>query len=401
MAFKRPNKKSNDNNVKVKNSYYSFSKEYPGGVVGNPGKKARSKAKKRCAVTAAAAIICFILISALSFFFAETGLRFSYKEPTETGPSASDTSAVSVQTGENPEKAVRALYMPSEKLSDTGYIKGIIRNIKRKDFNSVVIDFKTENGNLSFFSNSQVALLSKCSSLDNETVEKAIELFEKSDIKIIARIFCFADPLVSSANPELAVKYMNSDVSWLDKPEADGGKTYLNPYSKQAQEYITDVIRQVSSFGVSDFLLESVDFPDGDSAETAGFPGETNKNNRGQILADFVNGIKKELPAEAKLILGFTADDLLSDGSYSSVLTASDADAVCADSLKRPDSYIVDKDTDFGSMVSLFASLKQKSGQDKPLIIRIDFSEYSWRYVKEMKKSGYENIIVFDESGKY
>lgn len=402
MAFKRPNKKSCDKNVRVKNSYYSFSKEYPGGVIGNPGKKAQQKAKKRKVLLSVSAVVCFVLIFSLSFFLSELGLRFSYKQPTETVTQEQPSVAISETDGQNAEKEpIRALYMPSQKLSDSGYIKDLIRSLRRKDFNSVVIDFKTESGNLSFFSSSKIALLSKCSSFDNETVEKAIELFEKYDIRIIARIFCFEDAVVSASNPDLAVKYMNSDVIWLDKPEAEGGKSRLNPYSAKARTYITDIIRQVSSFGISDFLLEAVNFPDGDAAATAGFPGETKKSNRAQVLVDFIYGIKKVLPASSTLILGFTADELLSDSAYCDALTKSKIDSVCADSLVRPDTYVVDKKTGYSSMLSLFSALKQKSGQEKQLIIRLDFSEYSWRYVKALKNSGYENIFVFDESGKY
>ncbi|MGN1194006.1 MAG: putative glycoside hydrolase [Acutalibacteraceae bacterium] len=400
MAFKKPNKKNSDKKVRVKNSYYSFSKEYPGGFIGNPGRKAQKKARKRSILLTLSAVICFVLIFCLSFFVSELGLRFSYKQPTQT-ELTEESSESSMDGQTNNEEPIKALYMPSQKLSDTGYIKDLIRNIKRKDFNSVVIDFKTEDGNLSFFSNSQIALLAKCSSFDNETVEKAIELFEKYNIKIIARIFCFEDATVSSSNPELAVKYMNSDVLWLDKPEAEGGKSRLNPYSTEAQEYIIDVIKQVSGFGISDFLLEEVDFPDGDASDTAGFPGEKKKSDRGKVLVEFVNEVNKSLPASSKLMLGFTADDLLSDGSYSNLLVDSDINSVCADSFVRPDTYVVDKKADYSSMLSLFTSLNQKTGQSKQLVIQLDFSEYSWRYVKALKNSGYENIIVFDESGKY
>lgn len=402
MAFKKPNKKNSDKNVRVKNSYYSFSKEYPGGVIGNTGRKTRKKTNTRRFLTAVVAVVFFILIFALSFFVSQLGLRISYKQPAETGISESLTGTEETGTAQSGfDTPIRALYMPAGKLSDTGYIKSLIRNLKRKDFNSVVIDFKTEEGNLSFFSGSKTALLAKCSSFDNETVEKAIELFEKSDIRIVARIFCFQDALASSSSPELAVKYLNSDVVWLDKPEAEGGKTRLNPYSKNARAYLTDVISQVSSFGISYFLLEEVDFPDSDAADTAGFPGETKKSERADTLVSFIDEVRASLPADASLILGFTADDLMTDGSYCAQLTGSDIDAVCANSNIRPDTYVVDRKTDYSSILSLFSVLGNKAGQKNRFIIRIDSSEYSWQYVKALKKSGYENIIVFDENGQY
>ena len=398
MAFKKPNKKKSRKSVRVKNSYYSFSKEYPGGVIGTPGKRAKKKAGKQRIFLAVASVVGFILIFCVSYLIAETGLRFSYKQPDEIG--LSDT--VTAGSEQNVAfETVKALYMPSEKLSDTGYIKRLIRNIRRKDYNSVVIDFKTENGNLSFFSNSDIALLAKCSSVDNETVEKAIEIFENAGIRIIGRFFCFQDAIVSESNPELAVKYMSSDVLWLDKPESEGGKPYLNPYSKQARNYLIDTVRQVNGFGIRYFILEDADFPDGAGAETAGFPGEKKKSGRGTVLLDFVNEVKASLTADSKLILSFSADDLLSGGSYSELLIKSNADAICADTLKRPETYVVDKSTDYSSMISLFSQLKQKTSENKPLVLQIDSGEYSWRYVKAIKKSGFENVVIYNEKGEY
>ena len=398
MAFKKPNKKNSRKSVRVKNSYYSFSKEYPGGVIGNPGKKAKKKAGKQNSLIAFAAAAGFLFIFCLSYFVAETGLRFSYKQPDATGLSES----VTAESGQNAAfETVKALYMPGEKLTDTGYIKSLIRNIRRKDFNSVVIDFKTENGKLSFFSNSNIALLAKCSSIDNETVEKALEFFENADITVIGRFYCFKDAIASESNPELAVKYMNSDVPWLDKPAPEGGNTYLNPYSKKAREYLIDVISQVNGFGIKNILLEEADFPEGDGADTAGYPGEKKKSDRGNILLDFVNKVKSSLTADSRLILAFGAEDILSGGSYSELLMKSNADALFVDTLKRPDTYVVDKSTGYSSMISLFTQLKQKAGEKKPLILRIDSGEYTWRYVKAIKKSGFENVVIFDEKGEY
>lgn len=402
MAFKKPYKKNSDKNVRVKNSYYSFSKEYPGGVIGDTGRKNRKKTRSRSVWTAVGVLGCFLVVFALSYFMSELALRFSYKQPSETGISENITGTEETDTAQSGfDTPIRALYMPAGKLSDTGYIKGLIRELKRKDFDSVVIDFKTENGDLSFFSNSETALLAKCSAFDNETTEKAIELFEKSGVRIIARLFCFQDALASSSCPELAVKYLNSDVAWLDKPEAEGGKTRLNPYSKDARSYLTDIMGEISSFGISCFLLEEVDFPDSDAADTAGFPGETSKSARGKTLVRFLDEVRAAVPTGATLILSLTADDLMTDGSYSAQLTAGDIDAVCVNSAVRPDTYVIDRKTDYSSILSLFSVLSSKAGQKNRFMIRIDSAEYSWQYVKALKKSGYENVLVFDENGQY
>ncbi|MGN1443359.1 MAG: hypothetical protein ACI4XE_05870, partial [Acutalibacteraceae bacterium] len=126
MAFKRPNKKNARKSVRVKNSYYSFSKEYPGGVIGNSGNKAKKKAGKQKALTALAVTVGFLLVFCVSYLIAETGLRFSYKQPNETELSEAVTA---VSEKEEIAEPIKALYMPSEKLRDTGYIKSLIGKI--------------------------------------------------------------------------------------------------------------------------------------------------------------------------------------------------------------------------------------------------------------------------------
>ncbi|MCM1363810.1 MAG: putative glycoside hydrolase [Faecalibacterium sp.] len=407
MAFKKSiygHSSSKKNGVRVKNSYYTFSKEYPAGNIGITRKADRQKKKRSAWMHAVVYIICFAVIVSAAFFIVDLGLKFSYKAV----PESSDTPSVSVQDEKTSptllhETGVKALYMPTEKLGDSKYIKKLIGKIKAKDANSVVIDFKTQDGRLAYTSSAGYAMLGKCAIFDNETVRKAIDSFTNSKINVIAGIHCFEDSIVSSQNSDLAVKYMNSDVTWLDKREEDGGKPWLNPYSNNAREYINQIISEVSEMGVNGFLLKSVCFPESDYSDTAGYPGEKNQSERNGILLSFIKSVKKVLPASTFVCIFQNADDALNGNEklYFGSIAKNDADGICVDTSERPESYVVDKKTDFSSMMSLYANIKQGMNESSALIPMIHMDEYSRRYVKTVTRGGYDSYILYDANGEY
>ncbi|MCM1544127.1 MAG: putative glycoside hydrolase [Ruminococcus sp.] len=403
MAFKKPiygrsDQKNHD--VRVKNSYYTFSKEYPVGNIGKQRKADRHKRKKTAWLHAIIFALYFAVIVSASYFAVDLGLKFSYKS--ENTP-ISDGQNTETATSTFSEKGIKALYMPTEKLGDDNYIKKLIGKIRVKDADSVVIDFKLQDGHLAYSSSNPLAMLGKCALFDNETVRKAIDTFRSSNINIIAGIYCFEDAIISSSNSELAVKYMNSDVTWLDKREEDGGKSWLNPYSKGAQNYIKQIIAEINKMGVNGFMLKSVSFPSGDAADTAGYPGEKDEKNRSNVLTSFIMSIKESLPSDCFLLTCMTATDALSgnDKLYSGTISKNAADGLCADTQVKPESYVVDKKMDFSSMMSLYANIKQAMTEQAKLVPIISTEEYSRRYIRTIIRGGYDSYILFNADGDY
>lgn len=409
MAFKKPiygHSDPKNNGVRVKNSYYTFSKEYPVGNIGKQRKADRHKKKKTAWLHAAVYAVCFALIVAASYFAVDLGLKFSYKtgageisETAESSPAEKTEAVISAFE----ERGIKALYMPTEKLGDEGYIKKLIGKIRVKDADSVIIDFKTQDGHLAYSSSVSLAMLGKCALFDNETVRSAIDMFENSGINVIAGIYCFEDSIIASTNSDLAVKYLNSDVTWLDKREEEGGRAWLNPYSKQAQGYIKQIISEINKMGVKGFMLKSVCFPNSDASDTAGYPGEKNKNTRNSTLTAFIKSVKTSLPQGCFLLTDLTATDALSgnDKLYSGAISKNAADGLCADTTVKPGSYVVDKKTDFSSMMSLYANIKQSMNESAKLVPLISTEEYSRRYIRTILRGDYDSYILYDVNGEY
>lgn len=381
---------------KVKKSYYTFSKEYPAGNI--PIKRRKHKKVKSSFVKYALYVSLFLVLMCASYFVMDLALEISYKEP-------EITESTEVQETETPNllasDGVRALYMPSQYLVDEEYIGELIKEIRKKNGNSVVIDFKTAEGKLNYSSMQEYAISGKCSVFDNDTVRKAVNIFTSNGITIIGRVYCFEDSVVPTVNENLAVKYMDTDVNWLDGSDEEGGKPWLNPCAKKNHNYLTGILEELYNLGVKGFILESCQFPEGETSG-ATYPGEKNFKSKNSALKSFIKKARKALPEDAFLLLGLSATDAAknNDSIYFGSMSGSSADGIAAYISERSPEYVIDKTTAFSSMLSLYSDISDNN-KDKAFIPVVETEEYSRSFFSSMNKAGYQNYILFSEKGEY
>lgn len=385
---------------RIRNSYYTFSREYPAGNI--PFKRRinlrfQSNHSKRFV-----SLLLILLLLCFSFFLVRLPLDISHKTPdpnaTPGNISQSEVSQESILVSDG----FRALYMPYDKLGDTSYIRSFIKKVRRYDCNSVIIDFKTESGKLCYSSLNSYAISGKCAIFDNNTVRQALSLFKKENVTVAARIFCFLDNTIPTSCPELSVKYMDTDVNWVDTADDGKKKTWLNPCSKETLGYLLDIIGEIQDFGIKGFILEKCHFPDSNNSGGASYPGENIYKDKNAVLKFYIKEIKALLPKDGFLIYPQNATDGLNGNKrlYFGSMGNGAFDAIAADTLKRPDDCPLDKKTKFVDMLGLFDSISQNY-IDKTFMPIIDISEYSGKYLKTIRKNNYMSYIIFDESGKY
>ena len=380
--------------VRVKNSYYTFSEEYPRDrfQISRRKKLLSRRRKLRIAVSA----ISFVLIFILAYFGMSISLSIS-NAPIDT---KNEVILDTTKTDKLKEDGIRALYMPSAKLSDKEYIKDFIREIRKKNGNSVVIDFKTSEGKLYYTSFEDYAIMCSCNMLDNDTVRNAVSLFDSKDITVIARLYCFEDSLVSEAVPEIAVKYMDTDVNWRDT-EAENGHSWLSPVSKKARTYLYGIMKELYAMNIKGFMLESVQFPDG-AKNAATYPGEKNSGKRNDVLKDFLKNAQKKLPKDAIFILSQSAADAQKGNEeiYFGSMADTSVYGISADTRERDENITLEKREKFSSLISMYGEISRRFPK-KTVIPIISMDEYSKSYIRNIKRSGYTSYILIDENGNY
>ncbi|MBQ1967843.1 MAG: hypothetical protein II356_07700 [Clostridia bacterium] len=381
--------------VRVRKSYYTFSEEYPVDRFQISRRKRLYSKRKKLNIVLSALLFTVLLIS--SFFVMNIALNISgapINPPTDK--TKVDTSAIKALK----EDGIRALYMPSDKLSDKEYVKDFIREIRKKNGNSVVIDFKNADGKLAYTSLQNYAIIGKCNHLDNDTARKAIDIFTSKGITVIARIYCFEDPAVAETFPAIAVKYMDTDVNWRDNT-TENGNGWLNPVSKRAKNYLYGIMEELYAMNIRGFMLESVQFPDG-LKSGATYPGEKESSKRNEVLKSFVSTVRKKLPKDALLIVSEGATDAAkgNESIYFGSMSDVSVDAVAADTRERNEEITVNRKEKFTSVLSMYGEISKRFTK-KIIIPVISTEEYSRSYIRAMKKNGYTSYILIDENGKY
>lgn len=381
--------------LRVRKSYYTFTREYPKYIeVEKTGRRITVSTLK----TAAVRLAIFLLIASVSFFCVKLAINISYApitEETETVQEVNFNEKIISQ-------GVKALYMPQEKMGDEEYVEDFIKKLKKKNCNSVVIDFKTAEGRLSYTSMNETAIAASAAVYDNDTARWVIDAFKDEGIAVIARIYCFSDSRAAVADSDIAVKYMSTDVNWRDGSDENGGISWLNPYSKTTKAYISAVAKEVSKLGVGIFILEDLQFPGGENTASATYPGEKDKANRNTALKNTLAQVKRALPENAIVILSQSATDASAgnEGVYYGTMGNADYYGLAVDTADRPVSIAIDKKTDFVSVLSMYSSITGRFA-NKTIIPIVPTEEYSYSYFRAMKKSGITSYILYNENGEY
>lgn len=381
--------KKNPNKVIVRKSYYTFSREYPAGQIDTGRRHKRHRSKKRTALQILLCVVLFCAVAALSFFWTDLSLKISNRAPAQEATATAVTDENGVVQTMLTTGGLRALSAPMESIRDRASVKAVVKQLRRRDCSAVILDFKAQDGRLLFASLEQPALLAKASLFSNETVRNAIKQFRNAGFGVIARVFCFEDPLIAAQDPAFAVTYMDTQVPWLDRKEEDGGKAWLNPYSSKARGYLLKLLQEINAFSVSGVILESVCFPVGENLDSATFTGESGGAARSGVLERFLQKARDTVPAERFLLVGMTAEDLRGGNAdrYDGRLNTESLDGVFVHTAGAVDSD--DPPKDYEAQVNAFSTLESRLLSGQKIVLDLPLSETSRKYLRALEQEGF------------
>jgi hypothetical protein len=284
----------NENNQRQLKGYYGFQKKYPSRRGERPIHESR-KAKKRERIRTI--LFCVFLCCLFSgvFIFA----KFCYNLSTRP----LDNNVIEeapVITADN-LGTVRATYLPNDILDDVGKLNDFLKTAKDNGFNSVMLDFKTQEGVLTYHSD-----LMKYSGSEN-IVEIDSSILERIKLKgflILGRVYCFEDTIAPQRLNAYVYENVEKTRIWFDDSAITGGRVWLDPTSSKATNYITSVIKEVTSLGVDCIYLDSVQFPESRTGAVPVYTEDDTSLNRNLILMNFVEKAVKSANGRP-VILGF------------------------------------------------------------------------------------------------
>lgn len=180
-----------------------------------------------------------------------------------------------------------AAYLPPEVVEDKALREAALASMKQKGMDGVIFDLKDQQGMVRYQSGLELVESNRAQAERAYPLPEVIEEIRQAGLVPVGRVYAFKDRTATAHMYESAVKYMDSPVNWIDDSKANGGKPWLNPNDKEAQDYIIALVEEAAGNGLGAILLDGVQFPEGVSLNLATY-GNTGTLDKSAILADFL-----------------------------------------------------------------------------------------------------------------
>ena len=166
--------------------------------------------------------------------------------------------------------AKKTAYLEEETVMDSELFTKAIEAAKASGMDSVMFDLKDRDGWLLY------PIQYKEGFDDYYTghtidLEAAVQQIKAAGLKPIASIYTFMDRRFQQAEIYAGILYQGTESFWLDNALDAGGKSWLNPYSPLARDYICKLLDDAADVGFEEIVLREFRFPIGYSMEMMDF----------------------------------------------------------------------------------------------------------------------------------
>jgi hypothetical protein len=139
----------------------------------------------------------------------------------------------------------------------TQTFKNAMRLIDTTEANALVIDVKSEQGQMSYLTSvKEASVMDAHYHRTIKDIDGYMKKLKAKHVYTIARIVCFKDELSASHHPERAVKEADGSV-WRNAAKM----AWVDPFNEKAQDYIIDVAVDAAQKGFDEINFDYVRFP--------------------------------------------------------------------------------------------------------------------------------------------
>lgn len=185
---------------------------------------------------------------------------------------------------------VRGIYITAQTVADKAKFDKLIKLIDETELNAVVIDVKNDEGMVTYHTNIEdVQFDGANTKVTIQDIDSVLKILNKKNIYPIARIVTFKDNKAASRFPNLAVKSKSGSV-WRDR----NGQGWLNPYNKEAWDYVVDIAEEAAAKGFKEIQFDYVRFPTDGNLKMTDY-GRSSGSSKPQAIGDFLKYARTRL----------------------------------------------------------------------------------------------------------
>lgn len=220
----------------------------------------------------------------------------SSEEPTQSTSSDDTSSDITVVRPDRTEYSEGlSVVLDRKVIQNSESFEAFLQSAVEQGVSNVIIELKDADGYLYY--NSSLKTAKNCKAISSSAIKNipsVIAKLRENKISVTAKINCFSDRIATDIK-DAAVKYQGeTGGKWLDDYKENGGKSWLNPYSDVACDYLLSIAKELTDMGVDNILLSSLRFPGGHQ-QFAYYGYDSETVSRDECLARFVAQMKKHL----------------------------------------------------------------------------------------------------------
>jgi len=175
---------------------------------------------------------------------------------------------------------VRGIYVSSNRAGGSEYLQQLLDFCRQADVNAMVIDVRTEKGEITFKGIKMADDLG-ISSNNIPDIHATIQKLKENGIYPIARFVAFKDSNTLNFRPDLYIHNKDGSV-WMDP----NGVPWLNPYNPDACDYILSLAKGAAEAGFEEIQFDYIRFAATTRLENADL-GDTRGLSRTQAIEAF------------------------------------------------------------------------------------------------------------------
>ncbi len=209
---------------------------------------------------------------------------------------------IAISTISRPEPVkVKGIYISAYVAGTESMMDSILDQMEGTQLNSVVIDFKDDEGRITCSIDSPLVNEIGASRVLIQDMPGLIQKLKDRGIYPIARVVAFRDPYLAEQKPEWSLHKADGSI-YRDR----SGLAWVNPYRKEVWDYLVDVGKMAGELGFSEVQFDYIRFSvDNTVADVVFDPEDTQGRSKTEAITQFMDYAYDEL---AKAGLYVSAD---------------------------------------------------------------------------------------------
>jgi hypothetical protein len=184
---------------------------------------------------------------------------------------------------------VKGLYLTSWTAGVEERVRHFAELADATEINTYVVDIKDSDGYVGYESNvPEVRAVGAWQRRYHP--ERMLGAFHEHNIRVIGRLVCFKDPVLSSKRPALAIQ-TPAGKPWQDHDK----KTWLNPYNRECWAYVVAIAKEAVQRGFDEIQFDYVRFASDGHTHDMRF-GDTRGKTKHEAIKEFLAYARKEMP---------------------------------------------------------------------------------------------------------